>query len=85
MLAGGLPNDTRNKQAPYNGPVCYKKKGWHPYDAILNCINIVFNYYFFFNSFAIAFSAEAFAASSFFCAAASAFALPAALAAFTAS
>ena len=54
-------------------------------DAILNCINIVFNYYFFFISFTIAFSAAAFAALSFFCAAASAFALPAALAAFTAS
>ena len=45
-------------------------------------------YYFlraFLTSLAIALSAEAFAASSFFCAAASAFSLPASLAAFTAS
>ena len=54
-------------------------------DAILNCINIVSNYYFFFISFTIAFSAAALAASSFFCAAAAALALPAAFAALTAS
>ena len=64
------------------------KKARHPvYGMPRVLIGDSDDYFFttFFISFTIAFSAAALAASSFFCAAASAFALPAAFAAFTSS